>query len=420
MEYLSSYTFVIAASVVVILSYLYNLISKKTNIPSVLLLIFTGFAIQKGLEALGIEEMNLFPILEVLGIVGLIMIVLEAALDLELKREKSGMIWKALGIAFLGLFISAGLISTLLYYTMDIEVGNALLYAIPLAIISSAIVLPSIEGLAPEKKEFLIYESTFSDILGIMFFYFLISGLESKSTSALLLSIGGNLVATIAISLVVSYLLVYLFQNIKTKLKLFLLIAVLILLYALGKMLHLSSLLIILVFGLVINNQRVFFKGILRKWLKPMAVKSILTDFKLVTIETAFIVRTFFFVLFGMSISISSLFNVRVFLISTLAVGMIYASRWGIFRTVEGKLIKPQLYIAPRGLITILLFYAIPENLQVGEFDAGILLYVILASSFIMTWSLISNSKKDLFDDVLFDIDLSESDEPIDGKPHSE
>ncbi len=419
MEYLSSYTFVIAASVVVILSYLFNLISKKTNIPSVLLLIFTGFAIQKGLAALGTEEMNLFPILEVLGIVGLIMIVLEAALDLELKREKSGMIWKALGIASLGLFISAGLISTLLYYSMDMEVGNALLYAIPLSIISSAIVLPSIEGLAPEKKEFLIYESTFSDILGIMFFYFLISGLESKSTSELMLSIGGNLVATIAISLVVSYLLVYLFQNIKTKLKLFLLIAVLILLYALGKMLHLSSLLIILVFGLVINNQRVFFKGILRKWLKPIAVKSILTDFKLVTIETAFIVRTFFFVLFGMSISISSLFNVRVFLISTLVVGMIYASRWGIFRTVEGKQMKPQLYIAPRGLITILLFYAIPENLQVGEFDAGILLYVILASSFIMTWSLISNSKKDLFDDVLFDMDLSDNDESKDGQPHS-
>ena len=42
---------------------------------------------------------------------------------------------------------------------------------------------------------------------------------------------------------------IYVFQNITGNVKLFLLIATLLLLYAVGKMFHLSSLLIILVFG---------------------------------------------------------------------------------------------------------------------------------------------------------------------------
>ena len=50
----------------------------------------------------------------------------------------------------------------------------SLVYAVPLSIVSSAIVIPSVGSLMPEKKEFMIYEGTFSDILGIMFFYFLV------------------------------------------------------------------------------------------------------------------------------------------------------------------------------------------------------------------------------------------------------
>ncbi|MAX81878.1 MAG: sodium:proton exchanger [Crocinitomicaceae bacterium] len=417
---LSSYTFVIVASAIVILSYFYNIISKKTNIPSVLLLIITGFGIKQAITYMGAEELDLFPILEVLGIVGLIMIVLEAALDLELKREKAPILYKALLIAFLGLVASAGIIGYIIQFFLDVEFGIALLYALPLSIISSAIVIPSITALGEHKKEFMIYESTFSDILGIMFFYFLISGLEAEHTSELIWEISWNIVATVVISLLVSYMLVYIFQNIRTKIKLFLLIAVLILLYAIGKQLHLSSLLIILVFGLILNNQKVFFKGVLDRWLKPEAIKSILTDFQLVTVETAFIVRTFFFVIFGATITIESLFNVEVFIISTLILAGIYISRVIIIKAVERKDIDPQIYIAPRGLITILLFFNIPSNLQIPEFDSGILLYVILSTSLIMTWSLIKGgSKKGMYDDMLFDDEVAGSSAEVDATEKS-
>ena len=180
MEGFSSYAIIIACSVIVILSYLFNIISRRTSIPSVLLLITTGILINLALKAFDAKSINFMPVLELLGIVGLIMIVLEASLDLRLSREKRGMIWRSFLIAFLSLIFTSFFIALILTLYLKTGLYEALIYALPLSIISSAIVIPSTSGLDEEKKEFMIYESTFSDILGIMVFYFLIESLDTK------------------------------------------------------------------------------------------------------------------------------------------------------------------------------------------------------------------------------------------------
>ncbi len=88
MEILSSYGLIIAASVIIILSFFFGEIARETNIPSVLMLIVLGIGLKFGLDAIGGAGIDFFPFLEILGIVGLIMIVLEAALELKLKKEK--------------------------------------------------------------------------------------------------------------------------------------------------------------------------------------------------------------------------------------------------------------------------------------------------------------------------------------------
>ena len=70
------------------------------------MLIVLGIGLKFGMDALDIPPLDFFPVLEILGIVGLIMIVLEAALELELKREKLIPILKALSIALIGLLAS--------------------------------------------------------------------------------------------------------------------------------------------------------------------------------------------------------------------------------------------------------------------------------------------------------------------------
>ena len=123
---------------------------------------------------------------------------------------------------------------------------------------------------------------------------------------------------------------------------------------------------------------------------------TIFDNFKMITLESSFIVRTFFFVIFGFTIVLTSLLDLKVWLVSILILGILYGLRWAWFRLVIRKDIYPAVWMAPRGLITILLFYSIPENLVVVEFNTGILLLVILASSIMMAVSLIKYRKSGL------------------------
>ena len=394
MEVLSSYNLIIEVSLIIIISFIFNGVSKKTNIPSVLMLIILGVGLQYALNYFTTDKLNFLPILEVLGIVGLIMIVLEAALELELKREKLMPILKSMAIALIGLIASAWVAALILYHFIpEMTMQSAWLYATPLSILSSAIIIPSVSVLNVKKKEFHIYESTFSDIMGIMMFYFLIGRLNPAEDSGVI-GFTGNIILTIVISLIASYAIIIIFQKIKSQAKLFLLIAVLLLLYALGKKLHLSSLIIILIFGLVIANMKLFFKGKLAKYLEFKKAHQIYHELHIITLETAFVVRTFFFVIFGLTIAITSLFDLNVAIISLLIIASIYIIRFIILRIFVGSDILPQLFVAPRGLITVLLFYAIPKEAQIATFEPGILLFVIIGTSLIMTGAMIFDKKR--------------------------
>jgi NhaP-type Na+/H+ or K+/H+ antiporter len=402
MEQIGSYPFIIGASIVVLLSFLFSEIAKKTNIPAVLMLIALGVFVQYLFKYLGISDINFFPILEVLGIVGLIMIVLEAALELQLKKEKIGIIFKSLFIALLGLLGAVFVSAFILYFLIgDISWLQSLLYATPISILSSAIIIPSVGNLTESKKEFHIYESTFSDILGIMLFYFLLGVLkyntplesgefaEGSPTVDFLVSLG----VTVIVSIVSSYVLLALFQKIKSGAKLFLLISILLLLYSVGKMYHLSPLIIILVFGLVVSNHKLFFRGFLKRLINNEQFHKMEQGLHIVTVETAFVVRTFFFVIFGASILLSSLLSPKVIYVSIFLLASIYAVRWVFLYPFYGKDLTPQIWIAPRGLITVLLFYAIPAEYATDRFDSGILLFIIIATGLIMTYGMIKNAR---------------------------
>lgn len=418
---MNPYLFIIAASSVIILSFLFNIIAKKTNIPSVLMLILLGVIIQLTLwkPDLTVPGNSIMIVLEILGNVGLIFIVLEAALDLELKREKIGLIIKSFMMALAALLVSSFAIAFLFVALWDVSLFKGLIYAVPLSIMSSAIIIPSVGSLVEEKKEFMIYESTFSDILGIMFFYFLKDNGHAEGAGEVLVGVLTNIGITIAIAVIASYLLVGLFQQLKMHAKYFLMFSVLLLLYALGKRVHLSSLLIILFFGLVLNNTHIFFRGPLAKYGRRSKIKDSLHELHVITLETAFVLRTFFFVIFGITIALSSLVDWKLALISVGVVGLLFTARFIFLKLFVGRNIKPQLWIAPRGLITVLLFFAIPNGMvdshgeimkvynpsydyRIAEFDEGILLFTILITSIIMTIALIMD-RGDRVRDVLLD-----------------
>lgn len=389
----SDYYVIIIASLIVIASYFFNGISKRTGVPSVLLLIALGIALKYAARLVGFADFDVMPYLGILGTVGLILIVLEAALDLKIRKNKKALINKSLIVAFLGIIFNAVFLAFLIQFVVGgVTFSVGLIYAIPLSIMSSAIVIPSVTDLEEEKKEFMIYESTFSDILGIMIFYAARDNINATSIGEATLSIGSNLLLTLIVSLVASYVILLIFHRLKGEVKLFLLIAILMLFTSVGKLFHLSTLLLILIFGLMLRNQFLL-PNFIRKQIENDDFVEVFENFNLITLESSFVLRTFFFVVFGFSITLASIFTTQVWLLSVAALLLLYGSRFLLLRIFVGKKITPELYISPRGLISILLFFSIPEEYALFDFETGTLLFMIIATSLIMAGALINYRK---------------------------
>ncbi len=382
----------ITLSALVILSYLFNIIAKYVKIPSVILLLVTGAALKFFGDRFGIHLSGVPFFLNLFGDIGLIMIVLEGSLDLGFTRQKLPLIGKSILSAILILAGTCGLIYLVIHNYLGIPIRNAIIYSIPMGVISSAIAIPSVKQLSENKKEFIIYESTFSDIIGIMVFNFAI--LDNALSSESFLDFFLNILYIILISFVSSALLVFMLNSITTHIKSFLIFALLILIYSTGKIFHLPSLLLILVFGIMLNNNKYFIKGKLARVLHLEKMSAVTAELKLLTAESAFLIRTFFFILFGYAMNIQSLITPQVVITGSLIIACILFARFIFLLFISRTHLIPELFIAPRGLVTVVLFYAIPAHLISPAFNDGIIYYVIIVSSLIMMLGLMFTKTK--------------------------
>ena len=83
-----------------------------------------------------------------------------------------------------------------------------------------------------------------------------------------------------------------------------------------------------------------------------------------------------------------------VWLISSSVLISLFGIRFLLFKTIKRKNINPEVWIAPRGLISILLYYAIPEEFLVRDFESGVLFIIIITTALIMAISLMINKRK--------------------------
>lgn len=391
---MGAYSILIYLSVAIILSYLFDIVARATKVPSVLMLLLTGIAIKQAVDYTGATVVLPRVALELLGIVGLIMIVLEESLNLKLSRDKGPLVRRAFAAAALMLLGQAFAIGGLLQWYLGpaVPFQSCLLNAIPLAVVSSAVAIPSVAGLGGDKQEFIVYESTFSDILGIMFFNFVAQDNFAQGISALTFT--RDLLAILIVSGVATAVLAFLLDRIRLHVKFFLILAFLILIYSLAKKLHLSSLLVVLVFGLVVKNADLFLRGPLRRWFQLERLQEELHQLQSITAESAFLIRTFFFLLFGFSITLSGVLDGRLMLQGTLIVAVLLLIRYLYLRYVARTSLIPEVFIAPKGLITVLLFYSIPQKHFIGEVSENILFVVILLTGVLMLVGLQLSSKE--------------------------
>lgn len=382
----------ILACCLVVLSYLFSILARYIRVPSVLLLLFAGMGFRVLADSYDFVLYLPGPLIEGLGVVGLIMIVLEAGLDLKLERKKLPLIRDSFFSALVIFVVSTALITAILFYWLQQPIDKCLVYAIPLSIMSSTIVIPSIHPLTEQKKEFLIYEASFSDILGILVFNYFTA--KEVLTWRSLGIFGGNIVVSVLLSLVLSLLLLLILAKTKLNIKFILIIALLVLIYAGGKMFALPSLLIILVFGLMINNWEKIRLPVLRKYFPHEQVDPLRHLMHTITAESSFLVRTFFFLFFGFSIPVQAVAQNDVMLVGGLIVLALFLIRLLYLRFFVRTNVFPEAFFIPRGLITIVLFYKIPSNLKLETFNDGILFFIILTTGFIMALGMIFYKKR--------------------------
>lgn len=386
---IDAYSILVALSVLVVLSYFFNYLAGKVKVPSVLLLIASGIGLQYAARTFDLRLPPTQTLLEILGVTGLIFIVLEASLDLSIQRNKLRLIGRAFFSALVLLVVTAGLIALVFANYYDTDFKQALVHAIPLSVISSAIAIPSVRNLDEQKREFVVYESTFSDILGIIAFNYFVA--EHSSGLSALFSFSWDLILILLISVLSTAFLVFLLNHATTHIRFFLTFAIIILTYSFAKYLHLPSLILVLCFGLVLNNFRFFDYPIVHRFLSFDKLNDVSKELKLMTAETAFIIRTFFFLIFGYSINLALLKSQEVIIVGLVIIAITIFVRFIFLKFFLKINSAPLTLIAPRGLITILLFYSIPVEQRMEELSDGVLFMVIVFTGLAMTAGLLLN-----------------------------
>ena len=424
-------TILFVLPLLIIFSYLFDSYARKTKFPAVILLMLTGMIIRVISNLYGFNDFSFLDnLVPVIGTIGLILIVLEGALELEISIEKLPVILKGFFAAFIILVVNIFALTFVFNEILGMNYTNSVIYSIPLSIISSAVAIPSAASLLNHQKEFVIYESTFSDILGIMIFNYAIKQYKNDNpliSSESIISLIIQVIGVIVISLIITYLLFRLIQKIEQKVKFFLILALLILVYAFGKLFHLPALVTIFIFGIFLSNVRVLLPKFLRENLNLEQNKKELSDFHILTAESTFIVRTFFFLFFGFSVNLENFLSFSPFIYGFLIFLTMFIIRYLYLGLTTFKLNpSPLVFMGPRGLISILLFLQIKDldfvNISDSIIDEKVLLIVILSSMLAMLFGTIKKDNKK--NDLNLDEDISKSIslpvEPIDSSKNNE
>ena len=380
-------TIIISFCILLLIAYLFDLSAAKTKIPSVILLLLLGWLLHQLTAFLDLHLPDFSGFLPILGSIGLILIVLEGSLELNLSKSKIGLIRKSFFGALLTMFVLTIVLSYLFHYLGGYSFRSCVTNAIPFSVISSAIAIPSVRNISLSKKEFVIYESSLSDILGVVFFNFI--ALNSDYGFRTFGHFGFQLIIIVVISFIATVGLTILLRKIEHHIKFIPIILMIILIYTLLEIYDLPSLIFVLTFGLFIGNLYKFKKY---KWIKKLHPEELKIEdqkFKEITVEMAFLVRALFFILFGFLLQTSEIINTDTLLLSGGIVVIIF-----IFRILQLKIsrlpLNPLLFVAPRGLITILLFLSIVPAQRVLLVNKSLIVQVIILTALVMMFGLMA------------------------------
>jgi cell volume regulation protein A len=199
----------------------------------------------------------------------------------------------------------------------------------------------------------------------------------------------------ILISFAATAALAFLLSKINHHVKFAPIIFLIILIYTVAKYFHLPALIFVLVLGLFLGNFDIAGENRFIKLLKPEILDKEVHKFKELVIEATFLVRSIFFILFGFLMKTSEILDTKTLGWAAGIVSLIFTIR-AIQLYVTKMDMLPYLFIAPRGLITILLFLAIPSTYFMPLVSISLVIQIVIFTALFMMLGMIFKRKDEV------------------------
>ena len=391
-------TFVFSVGLIIFAAHFFTALFERTRVPDVLPLIFLGILVGPIFDFVKPEDFGYVGPL--LSAVALTLMLFEGGSHLTLETLKTSL--KDCVILAVMTFILTVLISTgTAYYLMNKDLMPALFIGSVLGSISPAVVVPIVRmlNLSEKTKSTLVVESAITDVLSIIIALGILKTFLSGHKT-IMEFIGTNLIATMAMSIIMGFTGAVIWSTILEKIRkfpntIFTSLAFIFLLYGLSENLGYSGPIAVLIFGIVLANSKKIPLSIVQKFGADHLIEFTSIE-KTLFQEVIFLVKTFFFIFLGMSIQFG---NIKILFFGILLTILIYVGRLILTKLIiskntpghEAAMIS---FIIPKGLAAAVLaevpmHMGLPEELLPMFIEIRAVIYMVILFSILLTAFLI-------------------------------
>ncbi len=347
-----------------VLAFLANLLARKTGIPDVLVLMGTGVLLGPGLHLMNLTKYQ--GLREGFGTLALILILLEAGLDLDL-RQMLRFFPAGIVLAVMSYLLCLVLVGVAVHELMGLPWKASLIVAAVLGGVSASVSLPVMQTmrLRPGLKMILTVEGAMADILSVLTVTGLLNAPAGTVPVAMLIrGFAVKLSISLALGVVAGVGWAFLLPRLSDRrFWQVLTFGAVLVLFAVTDAAGGGDLLAVLIFGLALSNlplARHYLSAGLGMQAGAEQAGAEQAGLLAFHAELSFLVRTFFFVLVGMDIRfegfVSEWLPILVIFAAILVARLLSIVMSGLLWPDAHRLERElAFWMHPRGLITVVL-----------------------------------------------------------------
>jgi len=389
---------ILSFGLLIFLAHLFSVLFEKARVPDVLLLVFVGLIIGPATGLVDPEDIG--RVGNIFAVVTLVIILFESGLGLSVStlRESMGRGIRLTVINFVATLVVVVPLSLLMFHISALE---AFILGSIVGGTSSAVVIPTVSKLRlqPGSRTALVLESTFSDVVVIVFALGFIQAFQHHELNPTIML--GTVLASFLVAGIIGAIAAFFWSSVLNRVRqlknsILLTPAFVFVVYGITEVLGFSGAISALAFGIVLGNIEGLQKSLEQQpTLRELAFfRSVKLTFALSETEriffseAVFLLKTFFFVYVGLSIRLTESALVVGGLALTLALFLIRIPvvRLALDKGVTRFDASVAAVMVPKGLAAaVMASVAVQAGMENGlviqDVTYAIILFSIIATS---------------------------------------